>query len=193
MADRRTERHQQTREEIVAAAWTLADDVGIAQITLRQLAGAVGMRAPSLYNYFPSKDALYDAMFEQANLSLAEAQSVVSPSDDPVADFTRGTLEWMAWCQASPARYQLLYSRAVPGWEPSPDAYASAQRVMHDLAGAVSRMGITSNEDIDLLVATNAGLIAQQMANDPKGDRWTRLAPRAIRMVVEDATQGARR
>ena len=32
---------------------------------MRDLGEAVGMRAQSVYSYFPSKDAIYDAMFRQ--------------------------------------------------------------------------------------------------------------------------------
>jgi AcrR family transcriptional regulator len=45
---------------IVASAWNLAREHGIAGISLRELAGRVGMRQPSLYEYFDSKDALYE-------------------------------------------------------------------------------------------------------------------------------------
>lgn len=192
--DRRSARHQQTKAEILDAAWVLAERDGIASISLRDLAAAVGMRAPSLYTYFASKDELYDAMFEQANVDLMAALDggAMDRSTDPLQGYIEGTLEWMAWCQDSVARYQLLYTRAIPGWHPSPDAYASAVETMDRLVGAVGRIGVVEPEDIDLLVAASAGLIAQQMANDPTGDRWTRLAPRTIRMIVDDVREGAR-
>ena len=41
---------------------------------MRDLAAAVGMRAPSLYQYFDSKLAIYDAMFGQG---MADALAVV--------------------------------------------------------------------------------------------------------------------
>ncbi len=55
--DRRTRRREATRQEIVDAAWTLAREQGLAGLSLRELARQVGMRAPSLYSYFPSKAA----------------------------------------------------------------------------------------------------------------------------------------
>ena len=44
-------------------AWQLARERGLSQLTLRDIAQRVGMRAPSLYSHFESKNAIYDAMF----------------------------------------------------------------------------------------------------------------------------------
>jgi AcrR family transcriptional regulator len=61
--DRRAERQEATRREILDAAWRVARTNGLAGLTLRDVAAAVGLRPPSLYSYFPSKDAIYDGMF----------------------------------------------------------------------------------------------------------------------------------
>src|SRR6478672_7500756 len=50
--DRRAERHEATRTEIVEAAWELVRTEGLAGLSLRDLAQRVGMQAPSLYSYF---------------------------------------------------------------------------------------------------------------------------------------------
>ena len=50
--DRAAERRASTRQEILDAAWDLAHEVGLTEVTLRALAHRVGMRAPSLYSYF---------------------------------------------------------------------------------------------------------------------------------------------
>ena len=63
MTDLKDRRHEVARREIIDAAWAQAEKVGIAAMSLRDLGRAVGMRAPSLYTYFASKDAIYDAMF----------------------------------------------------------------------------------------------------------------------------------
>src|SRR6266481_8867829 len=64
--DRRTERHEAIRREILDAAWDAAHENSLAGLTLRDIATRVGMRQPSLYSHFASKNAIYDGMFEQA-------------------------------------------------------------------------------------------------------------------------------
>ena len=68
--DRRAERFAATRREILDAAWRLARSEGLVSFSMRELGAAVGMRAQSFYAYFASKDAMYDAMFAEANLEI---------------------------------------------------------------------------------------------------------------------------
>ncbi len=50
------------RELIVRTALTLLDDVGLEGLTMRRLAEALKIQAPSLYWHFPNKQALLDGM-----------------------------------------------------------------------------------------------------------------------------------
>lgn len=50
------------REEIVTAALKLLDEVGLDGVTVRLLAGRLGVKNPALYWHFPSKRALLDEM-----------------------------------------------------------------------------------------------------------------------------------
>lgn len=187
MTDRRAQRHHDVKAEILEAAWTLADRDGIAGLSLRELAAKIGMRPPSLYTYFESKDALYDALFIDANRQLmqrlAELMDGAVP-EDPVERLTRGLETWIRFCQESIARYQILYTRAVPGWTPTAEAYDVAVEAYEQAAAAAAAAGITEAEDMDMYTAIASGLVAQQIANDPTGDRWHRLAERAVRMLL---------
>src|SRR5688500_17475678 len=61
------ERRRRNREQMVAAILDAARAVmrerGVADLSLREVARRVSMQAPSLYEYFPSKAALFDALF----------------------------------------------------------------------------------------------------------------------------------
>ncbi len=58
-------RGESTRERILDVAEGLFADRGFDGTTLRDVAGGVGIRTPSLYNHFPSKEALYAAVLER--------------------------------------------------------------------------------------------------------------------------------
>lgn len=190
MSERRAQRARETRREILDAAWALADRDGIAGLSLREVARKVGMQAPSLYNYFESKDALYDALFVDGNHQLVQSLDAWLAERgeelDAIDLLAEGTQRFIRFCQESIARYQLLFTRAVPGWRPSAEAYAHAVTSYERTVDLLARAGITSPPDVDLYTAISSGLAAQQMANDPTGDRWVDLAPRAIRMLVGD-------
>src|SRR5688572_13504594 len=116
--DRRTERHAATRAEIVDAAWEQVRANGLAALSLRDLARAVGMQPPSLYSYFESKNAIYDAMFAQgAQQFVDEQRASLLTSDDPLQSLKATLRFFVRFCAADPARYQLLFQRTIPGFE----------------------------------------------------------------------------
>lgn len=65
------------QREIVAAARELLEADGPEALTMRAVAAAVGMRAPSLYVHFPDKAALLDALVAEA---LAEMAGALAPA-----------------------------------------------------------------------------------------------------------------
>lgn len=191
---RRQARHDRTRREILDAAWHLAERQGVAGLSLREVAKAVGMRAPSLYTYFDSKDALYDAMFADGNRQLRETLGTWAEGrpleNDPVDEVAAGAQEFVRFCQASPARYQLLFTPAVPGWQPSEESYRLAVENLAASNEHAARAGIVSQQARDTYTALVGGFAAQQMANEPQGDRWIRVIPGAVRALVDAIQRG---
>jgi AcrR family transcriptional regulator len=187
--DRRAARHAATKAGIVDAAWRLARERGLAGWTLRDVAEAVGMRAPSLYVYFDSKNALYDAMFADGNTELlrrvgAAIEDVDARRPDVVDVLRLAAGLYFDFCVEDPARYQLLFLRTLPGFEPSEQSYALAREVLHGLAAVLAAAGAGEPGAVDLWTALVSGLVTQQLSNDPGGDRWRRLVDRAVAMFV---------
>jgi len=68
------------REEVLETALTLVSEHGVAGASLRKLAAELGISQPSLYHYFPSKDALVSAVVEYcADKMLASALDLPPP------------------------------------------------------------------------------------------------------------------
>ncbi|KJQ55407.1 TetR/AcrR family transcriptional regulator [Microbacterium sp. SA39] len=61
---RRGPRRGLSIDTIVSAAIALADDDGLAALTMRRLADRLGVRPMSLYTYVPSRDELVDLMLD---------------------------------------------------------------------------------------------------------------------------------
>jgi len=186
--DRVAERREATRREILDAAWDIAHDSGLAQITLRDVARRVGMRAPSLYSHFESKNAIYDAMFGDA---WADCQGVMNGAFGKPPRTGRGALQFFArtffdFAVSDLARHQLMNQRTIPGFQPSAESYAPAVAVLEGLGAALATHGIKRQEDVDLYVALVGGLIDAQLANDPGGDRWGRLLHRTVDMFADN-------
>jgi AcrR family transcriptional regulator len=184
--DRRRERHKTKRAAIVAEAWKLARRDGLAGISLRDLAAQVDLRQPSLYAYFDSKLALYDAMFADGNRQLLAMATALPDRDEPGEALVELVEALIRFSTEDPVRHQLLFHRPVPGFEPSPESYALAQE-FYELAGArIVAVGASNPDDFDLFTALVSGLSHQQVANDPGGDRWVLLSRRAVEMYLAD-------
>jgi AcrR family transcriptional regulator len=183
--DTRSIRREATRERILKAAWKLARNEGITSFTLRDLAKAVGMRAPSLYSYFDSKHALYDAMFAQGNRELAAMVDDL-PAGALAELLPESAKRWITFGVSDPARFQLLFQRTIPGFEPSPESYATAVDVFERMRARFHEAGFDDGA-MDLWTCITSGIASQQLANDPGGDRYTRLTDQAVAMFLAHA------
>ena len=190
--DRRAERREATRAEILDAAWELVRAEGLAGLSLRDLARRVGMQAPSLYSYFDSKLAIYDAMFAQAARDYLESEARTPATGDPLSDLRAAVHTFVGFCTEDPVRYQLMFQRTIPGFEPSPETFALSIAGLERLKERLAGFGIVDPRSLDLLTALGTGITDQQISNDPGGDRWIRLVDDAMEMYFDYVTSTTR-
>jgi AcrR family transcriptional regulator len=179
--------------EIVATAWELARAHGIGGLSLHALAREVGIRQPSLYAYFDSKHALYDAMFADGNRQLIERLDAADRPDDPRAAVKAFMRVFVDFSLVDPARSTLLFQRPIPGFTPTASSYAIAQTVLSRAEDVLHAAGMTNPDDVDCFIAMVAGITDAQLSNDPGGDRWTRHLDRLIDMHLDEVKRRRKR
>jgi len=181
-----TEQREARTQQILRCAWQLAREHGAAGLSLRALAREVGIRQPSLYEYFDSKHAIYDAMFADGNQQLLERLRDLDLPADPRRALKVVLRAFVDFALEDCARCELLFERHIPGFVPSADSYSLAQDALRKVTTAMRRAGVTAQGDIDCLVAITAGLMEAQVANDPGGRRWIRHLDRLIDLYLDD-------
>jgi AcrR family transcriptional regulator len=175
-----SERRQRNREEmraaILEAARAVMREQGVAALSLREVARRVRMQAPSLYAYFPSKMALYDALFLLAVRLCWRYYDRADAGLDDFWDRLHATFEsYMRFAQENPELYQLAFERPVPGFVPSRESLEEAFRAPAHfeqfLADAVASGQIVLDMPVvqarDLLIGMIQGLTSGHMANEP--------------------------
>lgn len=177
---RRALRRQETVRRILDAAWELSRQRGLTGWTLRDLGAEVGMRAPSLYVYAESKNALFDLMFADGYRQLGDRIDVVERSGDPRGLVGVAARLFVSFAADEPARFQLLFQHTAPGFAPSAESMRLARHALDELADLLCDAGVDDPADLDLWTATLTGLASQQVSNDPDGDRWLRLVDVAV-------------
>jgi AcrR family transcriptional regulator len=193
MVGKVAERREAKVASIVDSAWQLARANGIGGVSLHALAREVGMRQPSLYEYFDSKLALYDAMFADGNRQLLERLDALTIPRDPRAAVKKYMGTFLAFALEDPARCELLFQRHVPDFTPSPESYALAEETLGRAGKLLAEAGVTNQGDIDCIVAMVGGLMEAQLSNDPGGNRWSRHLHRLIDLYIDDAITRSKR
>jgi AcrR family transcriptional regulator len=172
---------------------------GVAGLSIGEVARRMGIRPPSLYVYFDSKNALYDGLFERGwNLVLAELEHLTENSAAHAESLYDAMLTaaeaFCRWSVEHPEYSQLLFWRPVPGFEPTADAYAPAVRVVElsrqRFVELRDRGLLRAEVDIDLVhrdwTVVTAGVISQQLANAPhesfRKGTFTSALPRLVEM-----------
>jgi len=157
---------------------------GLAALSLRDLARHAGITTPTVYAYFDSKNAIFDAMFGEAAESFADSKAELVDKGGPYENLAADAENFIQFCVSDVARYQLLFQHSVPGFTPTPQSYAPAVRALELTREQLVRYGVRDPRHVDVWTALLTGLVDQQISNDPGGDRWTRLADDVVRMFL---------
>jgi AcrR family transcriptional regulator len=184
--DRRAERREATRREILDAAWLIARRDGLTAVTLREIAERIGMRPPSLYSHFDSKNAVYDAMFAESWQQAIDQLLTIDYPKQPRAALLAEAEAYFDFATSDLARNQLMNQRVIHDFEPSEAAYAVALEAYERMRAFLHDVGVRREADLDLWTGLLAGAINQQHANDPGGKRWRRQLPRLVDMYCDE-------
>ena len=149
---------------------------GVGALSVSEVARRMGIRGPSLYKYFPSRHAMYDALFARGLAAeQAAVAAAVDGADRGVPRIRAGAVAVVRWAVEHPALAQLLHWRPVPGFEPSPAVFAPSVADQVDarseFAEAV-RLGqlapaADGDDAVRLYTVELSGLISQPLANQP--------------------------
>ena len=114
-----SERREATRAAIVKAAKRLFGERGFAGTTMDHVATAAHVAKGAVYHHFKTKEALFEAVFDQVSEDLvAEVERAARSENDALAAMAAGTQAYFAAC-ATDATGQIILrdGPAVLGWE----------------------------------------------------------------------------
>jgi AcrR family transcriptional regulator len=163
-------------EEALDHAVALMAADGVGALTVSEVARRMGIRGPSLYKYFPSRHAIYDALFARGlALEQAAVADAVEGTPPGTPRIRAGGAAVVRWAVEHPALAQLLHWRPVPGFAPSPAVFAAGVADMTDVraefaeAVRLGQLAATADSDdaVRLYTVVLSGLVSQQLANQP--------------------------
>jgi AcrR family transcriptional regulator len=174
--ERRQRNHDEMTANILQAARDVMREQGVADLNLQEIARRVGMRAPSLYNYFPSKVAIYEALFVFGMRMYRTRLENLIVEHDITWDGLRQIMEgYLAFAQENPELYQLMFERPVPGFVPSSEGLEEAGKLLElsrrmaddAIASGTVKTSLSAEVVMNLFISFMHGFTAQHLANEP--------------------------
>jgi AcrR family transcriptional regulator len=168
--NKKLERGQSTREQLIAVATRLFGERGYEGASIEAVLRESGVSRGALYHHFDSKEALFEAVFEAVETSVS--QDIVEATtglDDPVEALRAGSVAWVRLA-ADPVvrRVVIIDAPAVLGWDRwreienryglgmlkvAVQGVADAGRLQPDLVDLFAHMVLAAMNEIAQLVA----------------------------------------
>ena len=193
--ERRRRNREEMTEAILSTAQAIMREEGAAALNLNEVARRLGLKTPSLYEYFPGgKLQVYDALYRQGMRLFAERVAPLRERAD-WTDYLRGQMEtYMQFARDFPELYQICFERPVPGFVPSAESLQVSLAAYQAAVAEVTRRlaagelqpapGLTPQQVTDLAIGMMHGLTSQHMANEPHmpvgQGRYGSLIPAAV-------------
>ena len=166
---------------------------GVTALNLNEIARRLGMTTPAIYVYFPSKDALYDALFRMGMRLFRESEDEIWRTTKPDWDRIRAWFDTrLALASAHPDLYHLVLDAPVPGFVPSAESQEEIRTVLSGARRGLTEVieagvidpGMAPEEAIDLLLSMRRGIIAEHLGKEASvrvtSGRFARLMPAAL-------------
>lgn len=193
-----------TRSRILQEARAIMREDGVAALTLHGLARRVGMKTPSLYTYFESKDALYDAVFLEGMQAYRARQDALEERSGARLETIEAVVrDYVTFADEAPELFALLFERPVPGFVPSEESMLEAVGLLEDSNRRVQslidrgliRDDLTVEQVRDAVLVVMHGLTSLRRANEPAADlgegRFGPLLPHLVPMLLAALRPGA--
>jgi AcrR family transcriptional regulator len=155
-ATRRELTKAQNRETILAAARNVFAEMGFAAATVRDIIRATPLASGTFYNYFKSKEEVYQALRDEQALRLRprlrQARTAAASAEEFFASSFRAFFAFVAESQEGRPR-----AAAEPFRMDSPEVLAGFAELKEDVSAAMTR-GILPSADAGSLAAAMAGV-----------------------------------
>jgi AcrR family transcriptional regulator len=158
------------RRLVLDTASSLLEDEGPGALTMRRIAGEIGCSTTVLYTMFGGKSGIAEGLwlegFDRLGAALDRAQGA-----NPLERLAAMGRAYRANALANRSYYLVMFQRPIPGFEPSPEAYAASLKPLHCLTDAVAdcvHAGVFRPEDpahiAGVLWAATHGAVSLELA-----------------------------
>src|SRR5215213_8888944 len=135
---RRERLRAQMGQEILTASRQILREFGFKDLSMRALAQAVGVTAPTLYDYFPSKEGVLDALYEEGCGRLQNTfRQAFGNTEVGLPQLREIAFAYRAFAHAEPDLFTLIFGRIDRQYRPAEEVKAQAKSLADILVSAI--------------------------------------------------------
>jgi AcrR family transcriptional regulator len=144
-----------TTLRVIEEAEALADEVGLANLTLMALAARLGVRMPSLYKHVAGMDAMQRDLAVRARLELAGVLARAAAGRSKTEALQAMSVAYRRWATTHPGRYAATVR--APDADDTESGRASAE-VLAVVVAVLEGFGLTGDDAIDATRALRSAI-----------------------------------
>ncbi|HEX6652306.1 MAG TPA: TetR/AcrR family transcriptional regulator [Thermoleophilaceae bacterium] len=160
------------RSAVLQAAAELVALEGPSALTMRRLADHIGASTTVLYNLFDGKNGIIDAMVRSGHVVLRERLAAIPGDDGPAERLAASARVYREVALEDPARYQLMFGNALPGYQPSESARTAARSsfdalkalVQDGIEAGILKRGTDPDFAAELLTSAAHGAVSLELS-----------------------------
>ena len=159
-------------------------------VSLRAVCEAVGVKMPTLYHFFGSKQGLIEAVIERGFDMYLEAKASTESTGDPIQDIRAGWDAHVAFGLENPGFYTLMYGTVRPGY--SPAAQSRPSEILRSItrqAADQGRLVVAPEQAAAHILVANIGVTLRQIVLNAE-DRGLSIAVREGALAAITGTAG---
>lgn len=182
-----------TRTALLEAAADLVAAAPGEDVPLRAICERAGVKMPTLYHYFGSKEGLIGAVVQHGFDLYISLKDGHESTGDPIDDLRAGWDAHVAFGITNPGFYALMYGQISPGHRP--DAAATPSAILLGLTTAAAKQGrltIPAQLAANHILAANIGATLSMITDaDPDPALSASMREATINAVTGAASTGA--
>jgi AcrR family transcriptional regulator len=179
------------RDRLLLAATQLLDEAAGGPVSTREITERAGVRAPTLYHHFGSKQALLDAVVSHGFKEFLSSRRANRESNDPLEDVRAGWDSHVAFGLEFPGAYAHIYGNVKPGVPcgVTEDVHAHLLRALQP-AASQGRLLVSAAEAATRILAACSG-VTLTLIQQPAAERDLGLSERMRESVLASISDAA--
>ncbi len=183
-------RKQARRERLLLAVWSLVAERGFASVRVSDVAKRAGMATGTVYRYFPSREALFVAVFERATeVEVEQVRQALAGNERPVARRVEQALKTFARraLRAPVMAWSLIAEPVAPQVEQARlDYRGSYARLFRAAIEEGMHHGEFPRQRADLAANAVVGALAEALAGPLAPRRDSQIGPEDSETMIDN-------